>query len=110
MLIRPYGNDRIVRRSEGKIPVAVLTTEEFDVALIDVASIRFGPNAAMEVHGGGHFEDVDGDGDVDLILHFDNRDTGIFCDDSSASLIGRTVDGMQIAGCQDIQPPECRPD
>ncbi len=52
LLIRPYGSDRIVRRSEGKIPVAVLTTEEFNVALIDVASIRFGPNAAMEIHGG----------------------------------------------------------
>jgi hypothetical protein len=81
LMIRPYGGDRIVRRSDGKIPAAVLTTEEFDVARIELASIRFGPNAATETHGGGHFEDVDSDGDVDLLLHFANKNTGIDCYD-----------------------------
>jgi hypothetical protein len=110
LAIRSDGGDKIHRRSKGNIPVAVLTTGEFDAALIDLASVRFGPDGAMEVHGGGHFEDVDGDGDVDLVLHFANRDTGIFCDESFVSLTGRTVDGMQFGGCQDIQAPECRPD
>lgn len=42
----------------------------------------------------GHIEDVDGDGDLDLALHFRTQDTGIECGDTPASLAGETFSGQ----------------
>jgi hypothetical protein len=67
--------------SKGVLPVAILSTqktkgelEDFDARLVDVATILFGDS--REGYGRvrpirSAFEDVDGDGDLDLILHFD---------------------------------------
>jgi hypothetical protein len=33
-------------------------------------TIEFGPNGTIESHGKGHAEDVDGDGDLGIVLHF----------------------------------------
>jgi hypothetical protein len=45
-----------------------------------------------------HEEDVDGDGDVDLVFHFRLEDTGIVCGDTEAWLTGLTFDGVEISG------------
>jgi hypothetical protein len=58
--------------SKGVLPVAILTTEDFDALTVDVDSIAFG-----DLKAGGTAspvknaeEDVDDDGDIDVILHF----------------------------------------
>jgi hypothetical protein len=51
------------------IPIAILTTDTFDATTVDPLSVRFGRNGARESHGRSHIEDVDGDGDLDLVLH-----------------------------------------
>jgi len=56
-------------KSKGVIPVAILTDQNFDAATIDVSTVVFGPAGAQPKHNG-HIEDVDGDGDNDLMLHF----------------------------------------
>jgi integrase len=38
-------------------------------------------------------EEVDGDGVDDLVLHFETKETGILCGDTSASLTGRILGG-----------------
>jgi hypothetical protein len=53
-------------------------------------------------------EDVDGDGDTDMILHFNTRDTGIQCGDTSASLTGETFSGQEIEGTDAITTVGCR--
>jgi hypothetical protein len=95
------GSDRnpIGLRGRGAIPVAILGTEDFDVADVDQASVRFGPGEAFPTHRLPHgFEDFDGDGDPDLILHFRVDASGITCGDTTVSLVGRTFDGRELRG------------
>jgi hypothetical protein len=93
--------------SAGLLPVAVLTTPEFDATLIDPLTVRLGVGKAVEIHQRGHIEDVDGDGDRDLLLHFEVGKTGIQCGDTSVSLGGRTFDGQVVTGHDTITTVGC---
>ena len=75
------------------IAVAILSTPDFmDPSSVDVTTVRFGPAEATAVHGG-HLEDLNGDGKLDLVLHFQISETGIGCSDTSASLTGHIFGG-----------------
>jgi hypothetical protein len=95
-------------KSKGVIPVAILTTNTFDATTVDPLSVKFGPNGATEAHGRDHNEDVDGDGDLDLVLHFRTQETGIQCGDTSASLTGQTHEGQAIEGSDSIRTVGCK--
>lgn len=95
-------------RSKGVIPVAILTTSVFDATTVNPLSVKFGPDGATESHGRGHIEDVDGDGDQDLVLHFRTQDTGIQCGNTSASLTGKTTSGIAIEGFDSIITVGCK--
>jgi len=100
--------------SNGVIPVAILSTHlakgealDFDATTVDPLSVAFGPSGAKESHNKGHIEDVDGDGDMDMMLHFKTPSTGIACGATSASLTGQTLNGDAIAGSDAIQTVGC---
>jgi hypothetical protein len=95
-------------KSNGVIPVAILTTDIFDATTVDPLSVRFGPEGAKEAHNKGHIEDVNHDGEPDLVLHFRTRDTGIKCGDTSASLTGETFDGNPIQGSDTLKTVGCK--
>jgi len=95
-------------RSGGGIPVAILTTDTFDATSIDPASIAFGPRGASEVHGRGHLEDVDGDSDLDMVVHFSVGESGIICGDTSAEVVGYTFDNIAIVGSDSIITVGCK--
>ena len=95
-------------RSKGVIPVAILTTDSFDATNVDPLTVVFGPNGAVEAHGRGHIEDADGDGDLDLVLHFRTQETGIQCGDTAASLTGETFGGQLIEGSDSISTVGCK--
>ena len=94
------GSDRnpINLKGNGVIPVAILTTEDFDATTVDPATVRFGPGEAEEAHGKGHIEDVDNDGRDDLVLHFKTGEAGILDGDTEAGLTGQTFDDQDIEG------------
>jgi hypothetical protein len=95
-------------RSKGKVPVAILTTATFDATIVDPSTVRFGATGteAAPVHF--TLEDVDGDGDIDMVLHFNTQDTGIVCGVTSVSLIGETLSGQVIAGADSIKTVGCK--
>ena len=55
------------------IPVAILTTDSFDASWVDASTVVFA--GAHAVHSA--LEDTDGDGDLDLILHFRTEETNL---------------------------------
>ena len=91
--------------SEGVIPVAILTTAEFDASVVDGETVRFGPLGAWAENWA--LEDVDSDGDEDMILHFRTQETGIMAGDTEAELRGETVHGWAIHGSDSVRtvPP-----
>lgn len=83
------------------IPVAILTTENFDATTVDHNTVTF--EGASEIHVDNnsgeprrHEEDVDEDGDIDLIFHFRQGDTNLTCDSLEGKLTGETLDGQAI--------------
>lgn len=91
--------------SNGKTPVALLSTPTFDATTVDPNSVKFGPNGASPVHTS--IEDVNGDGIPDLMFQFNTAQTGIAAGDTQACLTGKTTSGLNIVGCDTIQtvPP-----
>lgn len=95
-------------KSKGKIPVAILTTPSFDAAgAVDPTTILFGATGIEVAPVHSAMEDVDGDGDLDMILHFVTQDTGITCGSASASLTGRMFSGVMIKGTDSIETVGC---
>jgi hypothetical protein len=107
--IKPDSFPNVVNpRSEGVVAVAILTTNDFDATTVDPLSIKLGPNEAVEAHNAGHTEDVNGDGRLDLVLHFNVQDTGITCGDTVVVLTGTTLDGQPFSGVDSIQTVGCK--
>jgi len=67
--------------AEGQISVAILSSDDFDAAAVNPSTVTLGDNyggdtgVAMRRNGSlmASLEDVDWDGDLDLVLHFDLR-------------------------------------
>lgn len=88
-------------KSKGVIPVAILSTPGFDAATVDASSILF--EDAPIAHTSAHIEDVDGDGDMDLMMHFRTQQVSIVAGQTSACLTGNTLSGIPVEGCDIIK-------
>jgi hypothetical protein len=94
-------------RSMGRIPVAILTDGNFDAASVDWTTLFFGALGTEAEPDHHALEDVDGDWDVDLILHFRTPKTDIQCGDTSAYLRGWTLDGREFQGYDSVKTVGC---
>jgi hypothetical protein len=123
--IKPASINNVVSlrpRGLSTVPVAILGGESFDVLWVDVGTVVFGPGSAEPMHDvpracarcDHHFNDVDGDGFIDLVLHFrvheafDQGDVTL----TEACIAGWTLDeegipndarAVSFAGCDAVR-------
>jgi hypothetical protein len=90
------------------ITVAVLTTETFDASSVDHTTVTF--EGATETHVDKktgeprrHAEDVNEDGDIDLVFHFRQADTTLTCSSVEGRLTGETYAGITVEGVDSVR-------
>jgi len=94
--------------SQKRLRVAILTTAALDASAVDPRTVRFGPGAAPPTRRPRpHLEDVNDDGEPDLVLRFKTGATGIRCGDTSVALTGTTFRGDTIEGSDSIRTVGC---
>jgi hypothetical protein len=96
------------RNEEGVITVAILSTDDFDATMVDHTTVTF--EGATETHVNmktgeprRHQEDVDGDGDMDLVFHFRFGETTLDCYSTQGTLIGKTLSGEDFQGTDSVR-------
>jgi hypothetical protein len=119
---KPGSNPSAIKLNRGKVPVAILGSDSFDVTTIDIDTLR----ADDELTGGGvginvknngrlqySIEDTNADGFADLVAHFDavslgsvvNPNADPFLTDNQIYLFGSTTDGQAFVGTQSADDP-----
>ena len=86
-------------KSKGKVPVAILTTDDFDASSIDPNTVVFAGASPLKWH----LEDVDFDGDIDLILHFLTQELDLTMDSTETTLFGETYDFQLVQGTDSVR-------
>jgi len=97
-------------QSKGKIPVAILSAENFDAPNeVDWDSLTFGPTEDEDslAFCSPSPEDVNYDGLDDLVCHFDAQSAGFECGDEWGYLKGQTGDGVPIEGGDSVRIVLC---
>lgn len=87
--------------SKGMVPVAILTTDdpEFDATTVDPETVKF----ADAVPKRWTSEDVDEDGDIDLLFHFKIQELNLTESSEDATLTGETFEGDKITGTDSVR-------
>jgi len=100
--IKPGSDQNSINlKSKGMVTVAILTTENFDAyTVLDPISVIFA--GALPVHYNG--EDIDDDGDEDMVFHFRTQSL-IELDENSieAFLTGLTYEGQPVTGMDSVK-------
>jgi predicted outer membrane repeat protein len=98
--IKPGGDgNRINLKSRGVVPVAVLTTETFNALDIVFGTVEFAKTEALR----GSVEDVDRDGDADVVFHFRTRDLVLDKGSTEATLSGMLIDKTEFSGTDKVR-------
>lgn len=98
--IKPGSNkNNINLKSWGIVPVAVLTTDDFDAGTVDPATVEFAGAAPVRWK----LADVDHDGDDDMMFHFRTWELDLDQDSTEATLTGQTTQGVLIEGSDEVR-------
>ncbi len=92
--------------SGGTVPVAIFSTASFDARTVDPLSVTLA-SAPVRLKGNGtpmsSAEDVNGDGNLDLVVHVTTQALQLSETDTEAILTGHTFDGKTIQGRDTIR-------
>lgn len=91
---------KINPKAKGVVPVALLSSDTFDALKVDQSSLRFGATGEEEslVRCQKEGKDVNGDGRLDLVCHFDNERTEFKMDVVEGTVKGKGNDGKLFKG------------
>lgn len=82
--------------SKGTTPVAILSNGDFDATTVDPSTVEFA-GAPISSRGGWAWEDVNNDGLLDFVCHFDTQDLNLDSNSTEATLTC-TYDGKGFTG------------
>ena len=106
--IKPGGTPNAINvANRGLIPVAILSTRNFDATSIDPASLKFGSGQTTPVSGL-HIQDVNRDGIPDAVVQFDTLASQLTCSDTGSFVIGKTINGEAILGADSVVTLGCK--
>lgn len=86
-------------KSKGVVPVAVLTTDEFDAATLDPATVEFAGASPVKWK----LQDVDDDGDDDMMFHFRTQELDLDQDSTEATLTAQINNGTMVSGTDEVR-------
>jgi hypothetical protein len=104
--IKPGGvPNSINRSSQGSSPVAVLSNPTFDApSAVDTTSLTFGRTGGEQsLAFCSSPEDVNGDGLLDVVCHFNTAAMEFLVGDTQGVLRGRTLSGVPIKGTDSVR-------
>ena len=78
--------------------MAVLATDDFDASTVDPSTVEFAGASPVRWM----LEDVDGDGDMDKLFHFETQDLNLNENSTEATLTGSTYGGQAIEGTDTV--------
>ena len=92
--------------SGGTVPVAIFSTDTFDATDVDPLTVTLA-GASVELKKNGKpmassDEDVNGDGFLDLVVHFGTEALQLSSEDTEATLQGETYGGEYIEGTDSV--------
>jgi hypothetical protein len=93
-------------KSKGNVPVAIFGKAGFDATNVNPLTVTLtGAPVILQNNGRpmASFEDINGDGFMDLVLHFDTTTLRLTQNDTQAVLDGRTYDGRAIKGVDSVR-------
>lgn len=92
--------------SRGVVPVAIISTTAFDARTVDPITVTLA-GAQVRLRGNGtamaSFEDIDGDGLLDLVVHVSTQALQLSGGDIEAILEGQTFGGTRIRGVDSVR-------
>jgi YVTN family beta-propeller protein len=92
-------------KSKGVVPVAILTTPEFDASTVDPTTVKFADASPIKWA----IRDVDNDGDMDMLLHFNTQELNLDANSTEGTLSGMTSDGTPFSGTDSVRIVRSRP-
>lgn len=98
--------------SKGSIPVAILSTPDFDATIVDPETVTLaGASVGLRGKGSRYMastKDVNGDGLLDLVVHIETEQLTLVAGETEATLEGETYGDTPIMGTDSIRtvPPE----
>ena len=98
--IKTGGNPNSINlKSKGVVPVAVLTTVDFDARNIDPATVEFAGASPVRWT----LCDIDDDGDDDMLFHFETQELNLDESSKEATLTGKTTEEKVIRGTDKVR-------
>jgi hypothetical protein len=88
--------------------VAIFSVNGFDATTVNANTVRFGANGIEAAPIRIVLNDVNEDGNLDMVVRFQIQDTGIKCGDTSAFLTGQISNGVSFIGSSPITTVQCK--
>ena len=92
---------------QGMIPIAILSTAQFDASTVDASTIRIGPTGTEATIFRSNMDDVDRDGKIDMLLLVRVQEMAIKCGNTTIILKAKTKAGRQIEGSEVVKLEGC---